>query len=73
MLLLVKKAVSNCYKLPLKTTDADKEKEDVTASLAAAKKFSVDALVVTVFGCFFFFKSELGFIFLHMMKNKDWH
>lgn len=55
MLLLVKKAVSNYCKLPSKTTEADEEKGDETASLAAAKEFSVDALVVTVFRFFFFF------------------
>lgn len=62
MLLLVKKAVSDYCKLPSETTD--KEKGDATASLAAAKEFSVDALVVTVFRFFFFFNLKtrtLGF------------
>lgn len=41
----VTKTGSNCNKLPLQATEEDEETQEVTASLAGAKEFGMDAAV----------------------------
>lgn len=60
------KARSDCCKLPLKTLKDDKEEaQEVTASLAAAKEFSMNAAKVAVL-------SDLDEIFT-LKENKELH